>query len=125
MNRPARTPVRRGNRAVKKYCSPAVVDIYNSAYMNKSTGTNLAQRNELLPLSALKAGQSGCVHCTRAAGDQAERLSGLGVFAGVRVEVVRSHDPMIVRLLGTRVGMARAVARAVLVRLCLPDGAEP
>ena len=39
--------------------------------------------------------------------------SGLG--AGRTVEVVRGGDPMVVRVLGTRIGMARPLAAAVRV----------
>jgi Fe2+ transport system protein FeoA len=44
--------------------------------------------------------------------DQA-RLESLGLCVGRTVEVVQSGDPMIVRVLGTRVGIAAGLAAAV------------
>jgi Fe2+ transport system protein FeoA len=46
--------------------------------------------------------------------DQA-RLEVLGLCAGRTVEVVQAGDPMIVRVLGTRIGLAAVLARRIEV----------
>ena len=73
------------------------------------------------PLTQLRAGESGWVRCLHATGDHAPRLSGLGLFEGMHLRVVRSADPMIVHILGTRVGIAHELATAILVQPCPPD----
>jgi Fe2+ transport system protein FeoA len=47
-------------------------------------------------------------------GDQ-DRLECLGLCVGRTVEVVQAGDPMIVRVLGTRIGIAAVLAAAVLI----------
>jgi Fe2+ transport system protein FeoA len=44
-----------------------------------------------------------------------ERLEVLGLCAGRTVEVVQAGDPLIVRVLGTRIGLAAALARGIHV----------
>jgi Fe2+ transport system protein FeoA len=45
--------------------------------------------------------------------DDRGRLESMGLCVGRVVEVVQSGDPMIVRVLGTRIGLAAAIARCV------------
>ena len=51
-----------------------------------------------------------------AEGEERDRLEAIGLCAGRTVEVVKAGDPMIVRVLGTRIGLAATVARAVWLR---------
>jgi ferrous iron transport protein A len=44
-----------------------------------------------------------------------DRLECLGLCVGRTIEVVQAGDPMIVRVLGTRIGIAAVLAAAVLV----------
>lgn len=44
-----------------------------------------------------------------------ERLEVMGLCVGRTVEVVKAGDPMIVRVLGTRIGLAAVLARAIRV----------
>jgi Fe2+ transport system protein FeoA len=44
-----------------------------------------------------------------------ERLELVGLCAGRRVEVVQAGDPVIVRVFGTRIGLAAVLARTILV----------
>jgi Fe2+ transport system protein FeoA len=47
--------------------------------------------------------------------DGVMRLKSLGVCVGRRIELVKAGDPMIVRVLGTRVGLSALLASIVFV----------
>jgi Fe2+ transport system protein FeoA len=47
--------------------------------------------------------------------EERARLEAMGLCAGRLVEVVKAGDPMIVRVLGTRIGLAAVLARWVKV----------
>lgn len=47
--------------------------------------------------------------------EDATRLKALGLCAGRQVQLLRSGDPLIVRILGTRVGLSARLAEKVLV----------
>jgi Fe2+ transport system protein FeoA len=70
-----------------------------------------------VPLAALAAGATG-----RIAGleiddsHDLERLEVMGLCPGRTVEVVKCGDPMIVRVLGTRIGLAAVLAGRIAVR---------
>jgi Fe2+ transport system protein FeoA len=44
-----------------------------------------------------------------------ERLEVMGLCAGRTIEVVKRGDPMIVRVLGTRIGLAAILARHAMI----------
>jgi Fe2+ transport system protein FeoA len=48
--------------------------------------------------------------------DDAVRLKSLGVCVGRRVQLVKGGDPLIVRVLGARVGLSARIAAGVAVR---------
>ena len=48
-------------------------------------------------------------------GAERDRVEAMGLCVGRAVEVVQAGDPMIVRVLGTRIGLAATLARAVRV----------
>jgi Fe2+ transport system protein FeoA len=50
-----------------------------------------------------------------AASDEQNRLESMGLCIGRTVEVVQGGDPMIVRVLGTRIGIAAVLAAAVRI----------
>jgi Fe2+ transport system protein FeoA len=66
-------------------------------------------------LSALPAGASGRVAAVDAAAVDLERLEVMGLCPGRLVCVIKDGDPMIVRVLGTRIGLAAALAERVLL----------
>ncbi len=69
------------------------------------------------PLSDLPAGACGrVVSVDLAAGDR-ERLEVMGLCSGRTLCVVKAGDPLIVRALGSRIGLAAALAAGVRVRL--------
>jgi Fe2+ transport system protein FeoA len=47
--------------------------------------------------------------------DDAVRLKSLGICVGRRVQLAKGGDPLIVRVLGTRVGLSARLARCVRV----------
>ena len=66
-------------------------------------------------LEAMPAGVPARIQEITAVAADRDRLEVLGLCEGRIVEVVRSGDPMIVRLLGTRIGLAAALARTIRV----------
>jgi Fe2+ transport system protein FeoA len=69
-----------------------------------------------LPLSALPAGGCGRVVSVDVSAVDLERLEVMGLCSGRMVCVVKDGDPMIVRVLGTRIGLAAALAARVHLR---------
>ena len=53
--------------------------------------------------------------------DEIQRLKTLGICVGRRLEVVRSGDPLIVRIFGSRLGLSASLASRVWLEVCTPD----
>ena len=68
------------------------------------------------PLSGLSAGRCGRVVSVDVSAVDLERLEVMGLCFGRMVRVIKAGDPMIVRVLGTRIGLAAALAAGVHVR---------
>ena len=71
---------------------------------------------EAIPITELPEGATGRL-VTVAVDDELDlqRLEVMGLCAGRALEIVRCGDPMIVRVLGTRIGLARSLARRASV----------
>jgi Fe2+ transport system protein FeoA len=67
-------------------------------------------------LSALRDGALAEVVEVVAEADDAVRLKSLGVCVGRRVQLAKGGDPLIVRVLGARVGLSARLAAGVVVR---------
>jgi Fe2+ transport system protein FeoA len=67
-----------------------------------------------MPLASLRAG-AGRVISVIAEPDDAARLMAMGICVGRRVEIVQAGDPLIVRVVGARVGLSARLAAGVLV----------
>jgi len=71
------------------------------------------------PQSAVRLNQClpGRYRCDdiHASGNTALRLKRLGICEGLMLELIRSGDPLIVEVLGTRVGISRQVAAEISV----------
>jgi Fe2+ transport system protein FeoA len=65
------------------------------------------------PLSGLPVGGYGRVVSVDVSAADLERLEVMGLCAGRMVCVIKGGDPMIVRVLGTRIGLAAALAARV------------
>jgi Fe2+ transport system protein FeoA len=66
------------------------------------------------PLSALGRGEGRVVRVEAEAADAA-RLKALGICMGRRVLVVQAGDPLIVKVVGSRVGLSARLAAGVFV----------
>jgi Fe2+ transport system protein FeoA len=62
------------------------------------------------PLAALPVGSRGRIASVDASAVDLERLEVMGLCEGRLVPVVKQGSPMIVRVLGTRIGLAAALA---------------
>jgi Fe2+ transport system protein FeoA len=52
--------------------------------------------------------------------EDTQRLKTLGVCVGRRLELVRSGDPLILKIFGSRLGLSAELARRVQVEVCQP-----
>jgi Fe2+ transport system protein FeoA len=68
-----------------------------------------------LHLAAMPEGLPARITTVEAATEDLRRLEVMGLCAGRTVEVVQAGDPLIVRVLGTRIGLASVLARSILV----------
>lgn len=76
---------------------------------------------EIIRLTDLPLQLCGIVRNIETDDEEAQRLKTLGVCPGRRVELVRSGDPMVLKIFGTRLGLAGSLAARVLVEICVPD----
>jgi len=53
--------------------------------------------------------------------EDTHRLKTLGVCVGRRVELVRSGNPLILKVFGSRLGISGELAARVQVEVCTPD----
>lgn len=52
------------------------------------------------------------------------QLMAMGVCVGRRVELIKAGDPLILRVLGSRIGLSSRLAAGVWVTTCGSDGCE-
>jgi Fe2+ transport system protein FeoA len=69
-------------------------------------------------LDRLEPGRCGTVREVQAGDDEIDRLKAMGVCEGRKVMVVRNGDPLILRVLGSRVGVSARLAARVRVETC-------
>lgn len=67
------------------------------------------------PLSGMQRGDRGLIQAVLAQPVDSGRLQSMGLCVGRRVEVLRRADPMIVRVVGSRVGISAKVAAHIQV----------
>lgn len=70
-----------------------------------------------LPLTHLKKGACGIISEVKNT-DELTRLQSMGVCIGRRVEVIKTGDPLIFRVFGSRIGLSSRMAEHVLVEPC-------
>jgi len=68
-----------------------------------------------ISLTEILEGVPGRIESIDASATDLERMEVMGLCVGRTVEVVQAGDPMIVRVLGTRIGLAAVLARSVRV----------
>lgn len=69
-------------------------------------------------LDELPSGTHGLVHHIDAADAALHRLMAMGLCVGRKVEVVRQGHPLILGLLGARIGVSERLARHIIVERC-------
>ncbi len=69
-------------------------------------------------LDALPARQCAVVRRIETDGDDIQRLKTLGICVGRRLEVVRTGDPLIVKIFGSRLGLSSSLASRVWLEVC-------
>ena len=90
------------------------VDVTESAFSACEAGS------ESVVLSQLVAGTLAVVTAITAAAAEISRLMAMGVCLGQTIEIIQPGDPLILRVLGTRVGVSARLAREVTVSVCGP-----
>lgn len=75
----------------------------------------------LAPLRDLCVGGCGTVREVRVADEDGQRLKAMGLCEGRRVMLVRRGDPLILRVLGSRIGLSARLADHVRVEACAAD----
>lgn len=68
-----------------------------------------------VPLDRLPQSCCGVIRRIEVAAADMDRLKTMGVCVGRRVQVVKSGDPMILRIMDTRIGLAARLATFVYV----------
>ena len=71
-----------------------------------------------VPLDHLQIGRCGDVCDVRAGEEETIRLISMGVCVGRTVRLMRPGDPLILKVLGTRIGLSARLARDVWVVPC-------
>ncbi len=66
----------------------------------------------------LTAGQCGRISRMDAESEEILRLKSMGVCVGRKVQILRSGDPLILMVLGTRIGLSARLAEHVWVNCC-------
>jgi Fe2+ transport system protein FeoA len=72
-------------------------------------------------LDALPLRQCAVVRRIETDGDDVQRLKTLGICVGRRLEVVRTGDPLILKIFGSRLGVSASLASQVWLEVCRPD----
>ncbi len=54
-------------------------------------------------------------------GEEVQRLKSLGLCVGRQIEVVKTGDPLIVMIFGSRIGLSTSLAKFVWLEVCAPD----
>lgn len=70
-----------------------------------------------ITLSELGKGACGEISAVNRV-DELSRLQSMGVCIGRRVEVIKTGDPLIIRVFGSRIGLSARMAAHVIVRPC-------
>jgi Fe2+ transport system protein FeoA len=54
-------------------------------------------------------------------GEDVVRLKSLGLCIGRQIGVVKSGDPLIIKIFGSRIGLSASLAAHVWLEVCAPD----
>ena len=73
-------------------------------------------------LSSLVPGRVAVIARVDEDHEHANRLKALGLCVGRKLQVVKTGDPLIVRVLGSRLGLSARLAERVFVTICSNSG---
>lgn len=76
----------------------------------------VVEEDEGLPANELASGECGLICRIDGDHEDIERLKVMGLCLGRRLHIVKSGDPMIVSVMGTRLGIAERLSGHVFVR---------
>ena len=82
--------------------------------------TTLGQPVSLVRLDELPPRVCAVVRSVSTDDEDTLRLKTLGVCVGRRLELVRSGDPLILKIFGSRLGLSAELAMRVQVEVCQP-----
>ncbi len=82
--------------------------------------TTNAQPVSLVRLDELPPRTCAVVRSVETDDEDTQRLKTLGVCLGRRVELVRAGNPLILKIFGSRLGLAAELAARVRVEVCEP-----
>ena len=75
----------------------------------------------LVRLDALPTRTCAVVRSIATDDEDTQRLKTLGICVGRRIELVRTGDPLIIKVFGSRLGLSATLATRVQVEVCAPD----
>lgn len=76
---------------------------------------------ERIPLDRIEVGHCARITEVEASEADIEQLMAMGVCVGRRVMLMQTGDPLILKVLGTRIGVSARLASNVKVQPCLGD----
>ncbi len=82
--------------------------------------TTLEQSEVWIRLDALPLRVCAVVRSLSTDDEETHRLKTLGVCVGRNLEIVRTGDPLIVKIFGSRLGLSAELAMRVKVEVCEP-----
>jgi Fe2+ transport system protein FeoA len=81
--------------------------------------------SEAIGLDRLEPGQCGTVVAVDSREAEADRLMAMGVCTGRRVMLIQRGDPLVLKVLGSRIGLSARLAARVHVVPCGDDRCRP
>jgi len=103
--------------AVEAICMDVEIPAEGSADVEETLG----HPDDWLHLDQIQPEHCGLVAAVRAGEGEIERLKSMGVCVGRRLMLIRPGDPMIVKVLGSRIGISARLANQVMVLPCAGD----
>ena len=86
-----------------------------------STHPQPTDNNDWIRLDRVLAGHCGIVREVEAGEAEVDQLKSMGVCLGRKVMLVRAGDPLILKVMGTRIGVSSRLAARVQVSPCHGD----
>lgn len=98
-----------------------VMDTFTEDGAEERQDDHIGPSSEWLHLNQIEPGHCAMVAKVEAGATEIERLKSMGVCVGRRLVLVRAGDPLILKVLGTRIGLSARLASNVLVLSCAGD----